>query len=191
MNLNQLNEKLTELLEDAAIRKENSGFSINWALDKFIDECFNTASMPDNGINFYLQTKLILTYPNPKNPREDLHNTITLLYGSKYLGIRHIIEQRGNEFSQQWKVTNLSEAKIERYLKDLPSALTQGIKLFDFDVNTYEIREDRIIILYRDVFYVFMLESDESDFTFLLTMFRPTQKYKNIILKLNQEKQII
>ena len=191
MNFKQLNEQLQKfIINEMSITKANSGkiSKIGFDINTFIDDCFDRYNSNFRDIPFGIFTDLNIKGISPQNTQQNIDVPLTLLYGSKYFGIRHIIEQREGEFNNKQKTEILNEHKVELYLKEIPQALRQGKCLLDFDVTEkpYKQYTDRLIFYYKELFYVFILQSNDVFCNCILTMFKPKTKYKQLILKLNE-----
>lgn len=94
----------------------------------------------------------------------------------------------------------MSEQDILKALKLIPQALEKGNILVDFDLKKDNPRKrsirkvsiplpltDRIIIAYKHVYYVVLLEGQDglSDLTCPITMFKPSNTYSQRIEQLN------
>ena len=200
MNFIEVTQKLKELLSmnEMAITIQNSGILLKEPFDinEFIDKCYINHDKIPMDIPFRIETHLTLDGINPQNPKEPFKDdNVQLLYGSRFFGIKHIIEQREGEFKNKKKVTALSSEKVKKHLTEIPEALESGKVLLDFIIDEESIRNktyfpysDRLIVFYNDLFYVFFIKSQDIFCTCLNTMFKPTEYYKNLILKLNNEK---
>ena len=135
---------------------------------------------------------------------EHIHKPVTIIYGNSKMGVKHVLERRGEEFTKKTIGERLSKEEVITALKELPNALINGAILIDYDLKGADnkvkrnIRKtikpmpygDRIIIDYKGIFYTVLIEGldGKTDVTCPLTMFKPSAEYRQRIEYLNEIK---
>lgn len=196
MKIKQILEQLEtftfieEQLNEMAITKENSGYefgSYPLPVEEIIDKCFdNYSNKNTRNEQFYSETDLTLSCIFPKTEIK-INEPITIIYGNELVGIRHIIEQRKLEFNDRSKCVLLSEDKVRQALNFLPEAVSNGTVLLDYNKNNVPYG-DRIILDYKGIYYIILIAQfdGQSNITTLITMFKPSNKYRKRIEDLNK-----
>lgn len=198
MNIKKLNEELDKYLNlfpinEMAITRANSGillFPEPQNIETIIEKCYQIYTNKQNITGYADVSNLLLNCTLPWN-NQKIKEPITIVYGNKNIGIFHIFQQRSAEFSDPNKCkTRLNEKQVKDYLLDLEDVVTKGTVLIDFNLkegNPPSIYGDRVILDYNDLFYIFVVANldGKTDITCPLTMFKPTKKYRDKIIKQN------
>lgn len=199
MDIKSLNEQLEQILEEQinemAITKKSSGkplFDKPVNIEEVIDKCYDMYINDSEDKGYQDINDIILECEVPFN-KQTISEPITIIYGSKFFGIKHIFQQRNNEFNDKKKCkTRLNPDQVKQALYDLPNALKNGKVLIDFNVKgkrPYAHHADRLIIYYNELFYIFIVNKFDgiTDVTCPLTLFKPTDEYLKLIEQLNFE----